>query len=291
VLCKCELGYEGIGAPGTDIIGTNPVEQGPGDRAMAMQLDFSDKRVLITGSTMGIGYAAAKAFYDLGATVAINGRSAESVAEAIQKLGGGSRLIPAPGDLSAVVIIRDVIGTLLSDLKGLDILVNNAGRGDDCLVDNVTEEYWEKMLALNLKGAFFTSQACLPALRESRGCIINVASGLGVIGGPPGSTVYSTTKTAMIQMTRMMALDLALEGVRVNNIVPGWIDTPMIRRENELTGNNGLLDYIEHTTPVGRIGTADECAGAILYLAAPFASFTTGATLCADGGLTAGHYF
>jgi NAD(P)-dependent dehydrogenase (short-subunit alcohol dehydrogenase family) len=147
------------------------------------------------------------------------------------------------------------------------------------------------MLALNLKGAFFTSQACIPALKASRGCIVNVASGLGVIGGPPGSLVYSTSKSAMIQMTRMMALELAPDGVRVNNIVPGWIDTPMIRRENELTGNNGLLDYIEHTTPVGRIGTVEECACAILYLAAPFAAFTTGATLCADGGLTAGHYF
>jgi NAD(P)-dependent dehydrogenase (short-subunit alcohol dehydrogenase family) len=257
---------------------------------MPMQLDFRDRRVLVTGSTAGIGYAAAKAFHELGATVAVNGRSVESVTAAIQELGGGERLISAPGDLSSVPVIATVIETLLDRMGGLDILVNNAGRGDDCLADNVTEAYWDKMLALNLKGAFFTSQSCLPALKSSRGCIINVASGLGVIGGPPGSLVYSTTKTAMIQMTRMMALDLASDGVRVNNIVPGWIDTPMIRRENDLTGNNGLLEYIEHTTPVGRIGTADECAGAILYLAASFASFTTGATLCADGGLTAGHY-
>jgi NAD(P)-dependent dehydrogenase (short-subunit alcohol dehydrogenase family) len=240
---------------------------------------------------MGIGYAAAEAFHELGATVAINGRSAGSVAEAIEKLAGADRLLAAPGDLSSTSVINNVVGALIRQLGGLDILVNNAGRGDDCLVDNVTEEYWDKMLALNLKGAFFTSQACLPALKASKGCIVNVASGLGVIGGPPGSLVYSTTKTAMVQMTRMMALDLATDGVRVNSIVPGWIDTPMIRRENELTGNNGLLAYIEHTTPVGRIGTPEECAGAILYLAASFATFTTGATLCADGGLTAGHYF
>jgi NAD(P)-dependent dehydrogenase (short-subunit alcohol dehydrogenase family) len=89
-------------------------------------------------------------------------------------------------------------------------------------------------------------------------------------------------------MGRMMALELATEGVRVNNLVPGWIDTPMIRRENELAGNSALLNYIEATTPMARIGTAEECAGAVLYLAAPFAAFTTGATLCADGGLSAG---
>jgi NAD(P)-dependent dehydrogenase (short-subunit alcohol dehydrogenase family) len=110
------------------------------------------------------------------------------------------------------------------------------------------------------------------------------------MGGPPGSVVYSATKTAMVQMTKMMALEFAQQGVRVNTIVPGWIDTPMIRTENEKLGNNGLLDYIELTTPVGRIGTCEEIAAAILYLAAPFASFTTGSVLVADGGLTSGHF-
>jgi len=257
---------------------------------MTYRMDFTGKRVLVTGSTMGIGRGAAEAFHSLGATVAINGRTEASVASAISEMGGDDRLIPAPGDLSSTAAIDNTIGELLARLGGLDVLVNNAGRGDDCAVDNVTEEYWERMLSLNLKGAFFTAKACIPALKVSKGCIVNIASGLGMMGGPPGSLVYSTTKTAMVQMTRMMALDLAKDGVRINNMVPGWIDTPMIRRENALS-NNGLLEYIEHTTPMGRIGTIEDCAGAILYLAAPFASFTTGATLCADGGLTAGHYF
>ncbi len=257
---------------------------------MNYRMDFTGKRVLVTGSTMGIGRGAAEAFHSLGATVAINGRTEASVAAAISEMGGGNRLVPAPGDLSSTAAIDHTIGTLLARLGGLDVLVNNAGRGDDCAVESVTEEYWERMLALNLKGAFFTAKACIPALTSSKGCIVNIASGLGVMGGPPGSLVYSTTKTALVQMTRMMALDLAKDGVRINNMVPGWIDTPMIRRENALS-NNGLLEYIEHTTPMGRIGTIEDCAGAILYLAAPIAAFTTGATLCADGGLTAGHYF
>jgi NAD(P)-dependent dehydrogenase (short-subunit alcohol dehydrogenase family) len=257
---------------------------------MPYQLDFSNKRVLVTGSTLGIGRAAAEAFHSLGATVAINGRTAASVAKTIDELGGGTRLVAAPGDLSSLPEIRSVVPRVIAAMGGLDVLVNNAGRGDDCLIDKVTEEYWEKMLALNLKGAFFTSQVCMEALKASRGSIVNVASGLGVMGGPPGSVVYSTTKTAMVQMTRMMALELAQQHVRVNNLVPGWIDTPMIRRENELAGDNALVDYINSTTPVGRLGTVEECAGAILYLAAPFAGFTTGATLVADGGLTAGHY-
>ena len=258
---------------------------------MKLQLNFERKRVLVTGSTMGIGRGIAQAFHDLGAIVAINGRTIASVTNTLFEMGGGTHLVAAPGDLSTTAAISAVIGDLIPRLGGLDILVNNAGRADDCPVDQITEAYWEKMLSLNLKGAFFTSQACMSALKASKGCIINIASGLGVIGGPPGSLVYSTTKTAMIQMTRMMALDLAPDGVRVNNLVPGWIDTPMIRHENDLAGNDALLRYIEHTTPMGRIGTPEECAGAVLYLAAPFAAFTTGATLCADGGLTAGHFF
>jgi 3-oxoacyl-[acyl-carrier protein] reductase len=257
---------------------------------MKIQFDFSGKRVLVTGSTMGIGRAAAEAFHEHGATVAINGRTAASVAKAIDELGGGPRLVAAPGNLSTNAEIKTVVDGLLGHWGGLDILVNNAGRGDDCVVDEVTEEYWEKMMALNLKGAFFTTQACIAALKASRGNVVNISSGLGVMGGPPGSVVYSTTKTAMVQMTKMMALEFAQEGVRINTLVPGWIDTPMIRSENERLGNNGLLDYIELTTPAGRIGTSEEMAGAILYLAAPFASFTTGCVLVADGGLTSGHY-
>jgi NAD(P)-dependent dehydrogenase (short-subunit alcohol dehydrogenase family) len=256
-----------------------------------MQLDFSGKRVLVTGSTMGIGRGAAQAFHELGATVAINGRSEQSVAQAISEMGAGKRLVAAAGDLSNTATIRATIERTLDALGGLDILINNAGRADDCLVDNVTEEYWERMLALNLKGAFFLAQACIPALKQSKGSIVNVASGLGLIGGPPGSAVYSATKGAMVQMTRMMAMELSNQGVRVNTLVPGWIETPMIIRENQLAGDNALYSYIETTCPMGRIGTIDECMGAILYLSAPFASYTTGATLCADGGLTAGHYF
>ena len=103
---------------------------------MGIQFDFSGKRVLVTGSTMGIGRGAAEAFHSLGATVAINGRSAASVSTAITELGGGSRLVPAPGDLSSVSEIERVLGKLIAQLGGLDILVNNAGRGDDCLIDN-----------------------------------------------------------------------------------------------------------------------------------------------------------
>jgi NAD(P)-dependent dehydrogenase (short-subunit alcohol dehydrogenase family) len=251
--------------------------------------DFTDRRVLVTGSTLGIGRAAAEAFLALGARVAINGRTAESVARALHDMGGGPRLVAAPGDLSVTRERAQTIARAIADLGGLDVLVNNAGRGDDCLVDDVTEEYWQRMIDLNLKAAFFTAQACVPALRRTRGNIVNVSSVLGLIGGPAGSTVYATTKGAVVQMTRMMSLALAPDGIRVNALCPGWIDTPMIQRDNARAGGDALYRYIAGVVPAGRIGTPGETVGAMLYLAAASSSYTTGAILSTDGGLAAGH--
>ncbi len=256
---------------------------------MSMQLDFSGKRVLVTGSTKGIGRGAAAGFHELGASVAINGRTAQSVAETIDEMGGGKRLIAAPGDLSKVAEIQRVVTEVIAALGGLDILVNNAGRGDEALIDDIDEAHWQMMLALNLKGAFFTIQACLPALKESKGSVVNVASMLGVMGAPAGTLVYSTTKGAMVNMTREMALGLARDGVRVNNLCPGWIDTPMIAHDNALKGDNALYEYIEADCPLGRIGQVNETTGAILYLSSANAGYTTGSTLVVDGGITSGH--
>ena len=256
---------------------------------MKMQFDFTGKRVLITGSTLGIGRSAAEGFHALGATVAVNGRTETSVQRTIREMGPSERFISAPGDVSIASERQVMLETAIATMGGLDVLINNAGRGDDCLIKDVTEDYWQRMFDLNLKGAFFATQACVPALKETRGCIINVASGLGLMGGPPGTAVYSATKGALIQMTRMLSLSLARDGVRVNTLCPGWIETPMIKTENERTGDNALYNYIEQTTPLGRIGQVEEITGAMLYLAAPFASFATGAIFTIDGGLTSGH--
>ncbi len=243
----------------------------------------------MTGSTQGIGRAAAEAFLAAGATVAINGRTTEAVARAIAEMGGGPNLIAAAGDLSVTHERQRTIAKALADLGGLDVLVNNAGRGDDCPADDVTAEYWQRMIDLNMKAVFFTTQQCVPELRKSQGNIINVSSVLGLIGGPPGSVVYATTKGAVVQMTRMLALALSVDAVRVNALCPGWIDTPMIQRDNAMAGNDALLLYIKGVVPWGRIGTPGETVGAMLYLAARSSSYTTGAILSTDGGLAAGH--
>jgi NAD(P)-dependent dehydrogenase (short-subunit alcohol dehydrogenase family) len=251
--------------------------------------DFSGHRIFISGSTLGIGRAAAEAFHSLGARVAINGRTEESVQQTIRELGGGARLVPAAGNLAESSTRHETVRKALIDLGGLDTLINNAGRGDECLLERMTEEHWHQVVDLNLKAAFFTAQECTPALVKTRGSIINVSSILGLVAGPPGASVYHATKGAVIQMTRMMALALATRGVRVNVVCPGWIDTPMIRRENAAAGNDALYQYIASVVPMERIGTTNEVVGALLYLASRQNSYTTGAVLAADGGLSAGH--
>ncbi len=256
---------------------------------MKFQLDFTAKRVLVTCGTTGIGLSAAEAFHALGASVAVNGRSAEGVRAAIARLGGGQRLIAAPGDVASAPQRQEVVAAALAAMGGLDILVNNVDRGADAPLDQVSDEYWQQMTDLNLKAVFFTTQRCLPALKASKGVVINVASVAGVIGLRPGAAVQAATEGGVVHMTRMLSLALAKEGVRVNALCPGWIDTPMLRGDGEAIGGAALIDHVSDSVPMGRIGTVDECAGAVLYLAAPFASYTTGAILAVDGGLSAGH--
>jgi NAD(P)-dependent dehydrogenase (short-subunit alcohol dehydrogenase family) len=258
---------------------------------MTMQFDFRGKCVFVTDSSSGLGRRMAESFHGLGATVAINGPSGDSVQRAIEEMGGGARLVSAPADLTRVSEIRSTVERAIATMTRLDVLVCSTARGDLCRIRDVTAEYWEAVLAVNLKAAFFTAQACAPALKKSKGCIVNVASAIGLLAGPPGSAVYATAKGALAHMSRMMALELAGDGIRVNTFCPGWVDPRTAgTAEAGAAGNEALNAYIARRSPLRRTATMDECADAVLYLAASSSSYTTGATLVADGGLTSGHY-
>lgn len=249
-------------------------------------LDFRGKKVLVTGSTKGIGRGVAEAFHDAGAVVAINGRKAEAVQAAIAEMDGGERLVAAPGDLATVAGCRKVVEGAVSAMGGLDVLVNNAGHCPLARLDEVSEEHYREVVDLNLRAVYFCTKFALPALRRSKGNVIHVSSVLGLIAGPPENLVYCITKGALVNMTRAMALELAPDGVRVNCLCPGYIDTPLIAHENATTGG-ALYRQIEEWTPLARIGTVEECASSVLYFASADAGFVTGAILANDGGCAA----
>jgi NAD(P)-dependent dehydrogenase (short-subunit alcohol dehydrogenase family) len=252
-------------------------------------MDFTDKRVLVTGSSRGIGFAIAEAFLEAGARVAINGRTEQSVTAAIERLGGGEHVVPAPGDIGTVPGCESAVKTASDALGGLDILVNSAGIGHGRPIEDCDEAMWDAHVDVNLKGTFFCCRAALPALRESHGNIVNIASDAGLMGCP-GITVYCGSKGGVVNMTRAMALEVAPD-VRVNSVCPGYVDTDMIRKNSadlkddpEAAWQN-MIEY----APLKRIGMPAEIGHAVLYLASSEAGFVTGAALAIDGGASAGH--
>ncbi len=252
-------------------------------------MDFTDKRVLVTGGSRGIGFSIAKAFIDAGARVAINGRTVQSVDAAIKKLGDGARLVAASGDIGAVSGCESAVKTAIDAFGGLDILVNSAGIGSGRPIADCDEKMWDDHVDVNLKGTFFCCRAALPELRKSNGNIVNIASDAGLIG-VPGITVYCASKGGVVNMTRAMALEVA-PNVRVNCVCPGYVDTDMIRRDHidkkddPAAAEQRMIDY----APMKRITTPVEISQGVLYLASFEARFVTGAALPIDGGTTAGH--
>jgi NAD(P)-dependent dehydrogenase (short-subunit alcohol dehydrogenase family) len=168
---------------------------------------------------------------------------------------------------------------------GLDCLVNNAGIGDLSYPEDVSEEHLRKVTNVNLRSAFFLTQYALPQLRESKGSAIFNASVCGLFAGPTDSYVYACVKSGLINLGRSLALELAPD-VRVNVLCPGYIDTPLIAAENAATGGQ-IYSFIETAAALKRIGTMEECASTIVYLASDDAAYYTGSVLVNDGGLTA----
>jgi NAD(P)-dependent dehydrogenase (short-subunit alcohol dehydrogenase family) len=251
-------------------------------------MTFDNKAVLITGGSRGIGRAAAQAFLEAGARVAINGRTQDSVAQAIEVLGGGDRLATAPGDVATAKGCEAAVGRALEALGGLDVLVNSAGVFERRPLAESDEAFWDSMMDINVKGTYFCSRAALPALQEGSGSsIVNLASIAG-LEGYAGVTAYCASKGAIVNLTRAMAIELA-PAVRVNCVCPGVVDTDMARlgfaEDGEARAE--LTDQAEFH-PMKRVATAEEVAAAILYLASPAAGFITGAALPVDGGVTAG---
>jgi NAD(P)-dependent dehydrogenase (short-subunit alcohol dehydrogenase family) len=255
-----------------------------------MSMNFSNKRILVTGGTRGIGRATAEAFLAAGALVAVNGRTPHSTEEAIRQLAAGERAIGLAGDLAVAEECRRLVERTVAALGALDVLVNNAGSGSGSTAEAMSVEDWDRTMNVNLRAPFLCTQAAIPALRKSKGNIVNVGSILGIRGYGLGGADYCASKGGLVNLTRDLATELGPD-IRVNCLCPGAIDTDMLREgaARDMGKGDPAAGYaiLSNNAPLKRVAQAGEMARTILYLASDFASFVTGAILVADGGMVA----
>jgi len=250
---------------------------------------LKDKVALITGGTSGIGEATAILFAKEGACVALTGRNEErgqAVRERIQQHGGKAIFIRT--DVRRAEDCRRSVDETLHAFGNLDVLFNNAGVFYPHTTLECSEEEWDLQIDVNLKGTFLMSKSVLPhMIARSSGVIINNSSGWGIVGGDK-AVAYCASKGGVVLLTKAMAIDHGRQGIRVNCICPGDVDTPMLPEDARLRGMK-WPEYLAGCSnrPLGRIGIADEIAKAVLFLASDDSSFMTGAALVVDGGGTA----
>jgi 3-oxoacyl-[acyl-carrier protein] reductase len=239
---------------------------------------------LVTGASSGIGRACALALADAGAAVALgfsaNQAGADEVAALIRERGGRAAILGADlADPSAAAVLVD--GTL-RDLGAIDIVVNNAGITRDNLAVRITDADWDAVLAIDLSAAFRVCRAALkPMLRRREGRIVNISSVAGVTGNP-GQANYSAAKAGLIGLTKALCREVGSRGITVNAVAPGFIATDMTA---ELGAD--ALAAVAASVPLRRLGTAEEVAAAVRFLALPEAAYITGHVLHVDGGLAA----
>ena len=245
---------------------------------------FTDKVVLVTGGTSGIGQATAVAFAQEGASVVVAGRrekeGAESVA-LIEQAGGKGLFVQA--DVSVEEDVANMVAKTVEAFGKLDFAFNNAGvMLESASITEVSSDTIDRILAINVRGVALCLKHQIPAiLKAGGGGIVNTASFLG-LRPFPNSAVYNASKFAVIGLSKSAALEFASQGVRVNAVCPGVIETPMNEEHRQDEKGSAFLNGLQ---PAGRIGQPEEIAAAVLYLCSPGAAFVTGTTLSVDGGI------
>jgi NAD(P)-dependent dehydrogenase (short-subunit alcohol dehydrogenase family) len=246
---------------------------------------FTGKVALVTGGTGGIGEATALAFAKEGAAVVISGRREKEGARVVGRIrGAGGKAVFERGDVSDEKQVRDLVARTVREFGRLDLAVNNAGVESKGPLSGVTPEEYRKVFDINVLGVLLSMKHEIPAMiRNGGGSVVNVASIAGLIGMAEVS-IYIASKHAVLGLTKAVAMEFAKQNVRVNAVSPAAIQTDMLDR---FAGDEGGKSYLASLHPVGRIGTAEEVAEAILFLCAPGASFITGQNIVVDGGFTA----
>jgi 3-oxoacyl-[acyl-carrier protein] reductase len=241
-----------------------------------------ERRVaMVTGAARGIGLAIAKALAREGAAVALCDVSTSLLDAAVEEITtAGGEALAFQADVTDRQRIAAVVSRLMDRFARIDILVNNAGIYEVLSLDEISEQQWDRMLAVNLKGVFLCTQAVLPVMRrQGEGWIVNMTSSAGKTGGLLCGAHYAASKAGVISLTKSVAREAASHGIRVNAIAPGRIDTPMIHTVSE-EENEALRRQI----PLGRIGTPEDVARAVVFLVSDEASYITGEILDVNGG-------
>lgn len=239
---------------------------------------LSGKTAIVTGGSEGIGKAIAEEFLNQGASVVIANRSAEKGQQAADELG--CSFIQC--DVSSYDAVADLVDRTVDEHGGLDIMVNNAGIGMTGTVETTGIDDWQQLLEVNLNGVIYGTRAAMPYLKESSGCVLNVASVFGLVGGPQ-TAAYATAKGAVVNFTRTTAVDYAEAGVRVNSICPGFVRTAMTESELE---KDSFYEFVLSQTPIDRVAEPEEVAEPAAFMASDAASYITGVNLPIDGGWT-----
>ena len=246
---------------------------------------MQEKVVIVTGASSGIGRAAALLFANQGSTVVAVGRNEKELTSLSKKVTSKTGVIkPHLADVTEMTQLERIVTETVANQGRIDVLVNSAGIIKNGTIETTTLDDWDKMININLRSVFALSQKAVPYLAETKGNIVNVSSVAGTRSFP-NVIAYCVSKAAIDQLTRCSALELAAQGVRVNAVNPGVVVTNIHKRGGmEDAAYDAFLEHSKETHPIGRVGTPEEVAELIYYLASEKAGWITGATYEIDGG-------
>jgi NAD(P)-dependent dehydrogenase (short-subunit alcohol dehydrogenase family) len=252
-----------------------------------MDMDFTGKVVVVTGGASGIGRACAREFAARHATIAVVDRDAKNGEEAVAEiLGADGSAASFNCDLTKAARVERLVSDILSRFGGVDVLVNNAGIQRYGTVVTLSVEEWDEVIDANLKSAFLVSKYAIPAMLARGGGSIVITGSVQSAAAQRNSAHYVVSKHGLLGLARSIALDFGKQNIRANCVLPGAIDTPMLRWAANLGSNpERVLQACDSLHIRGRMGTAEEVAHVIVFLASDLASFVTGAAINVDGGL------